>query len=353
MTQFGEKPGLSQTPKGFALRYLVTGGAGFIGSHVVDALTTRGDSVLVLDDFSTGRRENLEHIVDSDLVELVEGSVLDEELVADCVRSVDACMHLASAVGVQLVVSRPLDSLLRNIRGNDIVISAAAAQDKPLLFASTSEVYGKNSTGALSEDSDRILGSPAKLRWSYATAKAFGEALCYSYFKEQGSQMKVVRLFNTVGPRQTGAYGMVLPRLVRQALEGDDLTVYGNGTQSRCFGHVLDVVHGILLVLDSEKAAGKVFNIGAPDRDADHRAGREGDRAHRLTVQDHARALTRRPTTRASRSSDGASPTRPCSSRPPAGRPTRSIDEAIDDVIGYERGVREPVFATTGLKIAG
>lgn len=334
------------------MRYLVTGGAGFIGSHVVDALTTRGDSVLVLDDLSTGRIENLEHIVDSDLVELVEGSVLDEELVADCVSSVDACMHLASAVGVQLVVSRPLDSLLRNIRGNDIVISEAARQDKPLLFASTSEVYGKNSTGALSEDSDRILGSPAKLRWSYATAKAFGEALCYSYFKEQGSQMKVVRLFNTVGPRQTGAYGMVLPRLVRQALAGDDLTVYGNGTQSRCFGHVLDVVHGILLVLDSEKAAGKVFNIGAPiETPIIALAGKVIERTgsqSKITLVPYEEAYDegfeelgrRKPDTTLLEQATGWTP-------------TRSIDEAIDDVIGYERGVREPVFATTGLKIAG
>jgi UDP-glucose 4-epimerase len=245
------------------MRYLITGGAGFIGSHLVDSFTTRGDSVLVLDDFSTGRTENLEHVEDSDLVEIVEGSVLDGDLVDDLIGSVDACIHLASAVGVQLVVSRPLDSLRRNIRGNDIVISSAARHDRRLLFASTSEIYGKHSSGALSEDSDRIVGPPQTLRWSYATAKSFGEALVYSHVKEERSRMSVVRLFNTVGPRQTGAYGMVLPRLVRQALRGDDLTVYGNGTQSRCFGHVLDVVHGMTLVADEERSVGEAFNIGA------------------------------------------------------------------------------------------
>ena len=169
------------------MRYLVTGGAGFIGSHLVDALTMRGDSVLVLDDLSTGRLENLEGVIESDLVEFVEGSVLDEDLVDDCMRSVDACLHLASAVGVQLIVGQPLDSLLRNVRGNDIVISAAARHGCRLLFTSTSEVYGKNSEGALSEDSDRVLGSPFKSRWAYATAKAFGEALAHGYFREHGA----------------------------------------------------------------------------------------------------------------------------------------------------------------------
>jgi UDP-glucose 4-epimerase len=331
------------------MRYLITGGAGFIGSHVVDALTTRGDSVLILDDLSTGRLENIEHIRDSDLVEFVEGSVLDQETVDDCMQSVDVCLHLASAVGVQLVVSRPLDSLQRNIRGNDIVISSAARHDRPLLFASTSEVYGKNSSGALSEDSDRILGSPYKLRWSYATAKAFGEALAYSYAREQGSRMMVVRLFNTVGPRQTGAYGMVLPRFVRQALAGDDLTVYGNGTQSRCFGHVLDVVHGILLVLDSDEAVGKVFNIGSPLETAVialagkviERTGSESK--IRLVAYEEAydegfeELGRRKPDTTALEELTGW-------------KPIRTVDEAIDDVVAYESG---SVFVPRSLRVAG
>jgi UDP-glucose 4-epimerase len=331
------------------MRYLITGGAGFIGSHIVDAITTRGDAVLILDDLSTGRLENIEHIRDSELVDFVEGSVLDQELVDDCMTSVDACLHLASAVGVQLVVSRPLDSLQRNIRGNDIVISSAARHDRPLLFASTSEVYGKNSSGALTEDSDRILGSPYKLRWSYATAKAFGEALAYSYAREQGSRMKVVRLFNTVGPRQTGAYGMVVPRFVRQALAGEDLTVYGNGTQSRCFAHVLDVVHGILLVLDSDEATGRVFNIGAPLETAVialagkviERTGSESkirlvpyEEAYDEGFEELGR---RKPDTSAVEALTGW-------------RPTRTVDEAIDDVVAYESG---SVVVPRGLRVAG
>ena len=331
------------------MRYWITGGAGFIGSHLVDALTTRGDNALVLDDLSTGRLENLEHILDSDLVEFVEGSVLDEGLVNDCMQSVDACLHLASAVGVQLVVSRPLDSLRRNIRGNDIVISAAAERGRALLFTSTSEVYGKQSDGALSEDSDRILGSPHKLRWSYATAKAFGEALAYSYAREQESRMTVVRLFNTVGPRQTGAYGMVLPRFVRQALVGEDLTVYGNGTQSRCFAHVLDVVHGIVLLLDDERASGQAFNVGSSSETPiielartviERTASRSKIRLipYEDAYDEGFEELGRRkPDTGALRQLTGWNP-------------TRTVAEAIDDVIAYERGVRS---AGRGLRIAG
>jgi UDP-glucose 4-epimerase len=331
------------------MRYLITGGAGFIGSHLVDALTTRGDSVLVLDDLSTGRLENLEHVIDSELVEFVEGSVLDEGLVDQLMRSVDACLHLASAVGVQLVVSRPLDSLLRNIRGSDIVISAAARHERRLLFASTSEVYGKKTDGALPEDSDRVLGSPYKLRWSYATSKAFGEALAYSYAREEGARMTVARLFNTVGPRQTGAYGMVLPRFVRQALRGDDLTVYGNGTQSRCFTHVLDVVHGIVLLLDHERAVGRVFNVGAdPETPIIELAGKVIERsgsASKIRLVPYQEAYDegfeelgrRKPDTAAIEGLTGW-------------RPTRSIEEAIDDVIAYERGAHS---APGGLRIVG
>ncbi len=318
------------------MRYLITGGAGFIGSHMVDTFTTRGDSVVLLDDLSTGRLENVEHVIDSDSVEFVEGSMLDVGLVSELMQSVDACLHLASAVGVQLVVSRPLDSLQRNIRGNDIVISAAAQHQRRLLFASTSEVYGKNSSGALTEGSDRILGSPQTLRWSYATAKAFGEALVYSYVKEKGSRMSVVRLFNTVGPRQTGAYGMVLPRLVRQALREEDLTVYGNGTQSRCFGHVLDVVHGIALVMDEERAVGEVFNIGAQTETAIIAlAGKVIERtgsSSRIKLVPYGEAYDegfeelgrRKPDTTALEQLTGW-------------QATRTVEEAIDDVIAYEQ----------------
>jgi UDP-glucose 4-epimerase len=331
------------------MRHLITGGAGFIGSHLVDALTTRGDAVIVLDDLSTGARENLEPALASNLVEFVEGSVLDADLVDDLMRSVDACVHLASAVGVQLVCSRPLDTLRRNFHGNDIVISAAARHDRPLLFTSTSEIYGKRSDGALSEDSDRLMGPPDKLRWSYATAKAFGEALVFSYVREHRAQMKVVRLFNTVGPRQTGAYGMVLPRFVRQALCGEELTVFGNGTQSRCFAHVLDVVHGVVLVLDDERTAGRAFNIGAgteiPIVELARRVIQRTGSGSPIRLVPYEEAYDdgfeelgrRKPDTTALRELTGW-------------MPSRSVDDAIDDVVAFERQAQA---IPTPLRVAG
>jgi UDP-glucose 4-epimerase len=318
------------------LNFLITGGAGFIGSHVVDALVARGDGVVVLDDLSTGRRENIAEHLDSGACTLVEGSMLDVEVVDELVAEADAVMHLASAVGVQLVVDRPLDSLLRNVRGNDTVISAAARHGCRLLFTSTSEVYGKNSDGALSEDSDRILGSPYKSRWAYATSKAFGEALTYGYHREHGMPAVVVRLFNTVGPRQRGAYGMVLPRFVGQALANEDLTVYGSGAQSRCFLHVCDAVQAILMVCEAELAEGRVFNIGS-DRETTiiELAGRVIERAGsssrvRLLSYDDAYAEgfeelgRRKPDTTALRQLTGW-------------EPTRGLDTMIDDVIAHAR----------------
>jgi UDP-glucose 4-epimerase len=245
------------------VRYLVTGGAGFIGSHLVEAIAARGDHVLILDDLSTGDRRNVEHLLSADNVELKEGTILDPGLVDECMEAVDACFHLASAVGVQLVVSQPLDTLLCNVRGTDNVISSAVRHGRRLLFTSTSEIYGKNSSGALTEGSDRILGSPLKARWGYSTAKAFGEALAHGYARERGAEVVIARLFNTVGPRQKGAYGMVLPRFVKQALAGDDLTVYGTGTQSRCFVHVADTVHALCLLVEADEALGDVFNVGS------------------------------------------------------------------------------------------
>jgi len=245
------------------MRYLITGGAGFIGSHLVDRLVERGDSVVILDDLSTGRRSNINHLLGSDRVEFVEGSVLDERLVGECMRRADVCMHLASAGGVKLIVREPLQTLLNNMRGTDVVLDAAARLGKRLLFTSTSEVYGKHSGGLLSESSDRILGSPFKARWGYAITKSLGEALVHSYCLAGSCDMVAVRLFNTVGPRQTAAYGMVLPRFVRQALSGDDVTVYGDGTQSRCFVHVFDTTRAIVAVSDAPGASGNVYNIGS------------------------------------------------------------------------------------------
>lgn len=336
------------------MRYLITGGAGFIGSHLVDALTTRGDDVLVLDDLSSGRLENLDELRNDDdakgpprkrfaqdkfrsgAVEFVEGSVTNEALVDDCMTSVDACLHLASAVGVQLVVKQPLESMLSSVRGSDIVMASAVRRGKRLLYTSTSEIYGKLSGDSLSESSDRILGSPYQSRWSYSTAKAFGEVLAYSYHRQEGAETVVARLFNTVGPRQTGAYGMMLPRFVRQALAGDDLTVYGTGTQSRCFTHVLDSVHALVLLADSDAAIGNVYNVGVPRpvsviEMAGKVISRSGSNSKiKLVPYEEAygpgfEELGRRvPDISALSAATGW-------------QASRSIDETIDDVIAYEQ----------------
>ena len=245
------------------MKYLVTGGAGFIGSHLVDVLRESGHEVLVLDDLSTGRLENLEGALSSGLVEFVDGSVTDEDLVMDCMADVDVCFHLAAAVGVKLIVDNPLETTLRNVRGCDVVTGASARLGKRLLYASTSEIYGKNGRGPLHEGSERILGSTATTRWSYSTSKAFGEILAFGYHKDLGAENIIVRLFNTVGPRQAGQYGMVLPRFVSQALAGEDLTVYGDGTQSRCFCHVNDTVRALLALIETDSAIGDVFNVGS------------------------------------------------------------------------------------------
>ncbi|MDH2424138.1 NAD-dependent epimerase/dehydratase family protein [Sphaerisporangium sp. TRM90804] len=242
--------------------YLITGGSGFVGSHLTDALLARGDSVVVLDNLSTGRLANLRPHPD---LRFVHGSVLDELIVDELVHQCDVVIHLAAAVGVKLIVEQPLRSLTTNIRGSEIVIETAYRYRKKILLTSTSEIYGKNSSGPLPEDADRILGSPSVVRWAYSTAKAVDEILANAYHRERGLPTIIVRLFNTVGPRQSPAYGMVIPRLVRQALRGVPLTVFGDGTQSRCFAHVADVVDALLRLLDSDAAIGQTFNIGSSD----------------------------------------------------------------------------------------
>lgn len=249
--------------EGDAMEYLITGGAGFIGSHLADALLARGDSVLALDDLSTGAEANVRHLFDHPGFELREGSILDHDLVSKLGNNVDVIVHLAAAVGVKLIVEHPLDSLLTNIRGTEIVLDAAAELGCKVLITSTSEIYGKNASGPLKEDDDRILGSPFKARWSYSTSKAVDEILARGYWRDRGTPTVVVRLFNTVGPRQTGAYGMVVPRFVHQALRGEPITVYGDGEQRRSFCHVSDVVTALLQLLDHPGAIGDVFNVGA------------------------------------------------------------------------------------------
>ena len=244
------------------MKYLVTGGAGFIGSHVCDALIKRGDTVVVLDNFSTGNKRNIEHLMDNAAFEVIEGSILNTEVVDKAVASVDHVLHLAAAVGVFTIVDKPLESLTTNLRGTENILEAAHKHQKEVLIASSSEIYGKNTDGALDEESDRIVGSPLKSRWSYSEAKAIDESLAFFYYQEKKLGVRIVRFFNTVGPRQVGHYGMVVPRFVNSALKNEPLTVYGTGSQSRCFCHVYDAVTGLLAVIDSNATLGEVFNIG-------------------------------------------------------------------------------------------
>lgn len=230
----------------------------------MDVLTARGDEVVILDDLSTGRRSNVEHHLAGGRAELVVGSVLDRPLVEDLMESADACLHLAAAVGVRLVVEQTLDSIRSNALGCDTVMTVAARMGRPLLFSSSSEVYGRGDGTPLQEHAPQSVGYRMHARRAYASSKMYGESLAQSCVRELGSGMVVARLFNVVGPRQTGTYGMVLPRFVGQALEGADLTVFGDGRQSRCFLHVNDAVRALLDLIDSERVAGDVYNIGSP-----------------------------------------------------------------------------------------
>lgn len=251
------------------MRALVTGGAGFIGSHLTDYLIERNHEVVVLDDLSTGRLSNLSRSMLGARgynVNVVEGSITDANLVNDLVADVDTVFHLAAAVGVFTIQSRTLDSMRVNLRGTEIVLEAAHRHATRFLLASTSEIYGKNTAIGLHEDADRIIGSPLKSRWSYAEAKALDETFVHQYAVHHGLQAVIVRLFNTTGPRQTGRYGMVVPRFVKQALAGEPLTVYGTGAQTRCFGHVADIVPAVVELLETPSAVGQVFNIGNPEQ---------------------------------------------------------------------------------------
>jgi UDP-glucose 4-epimerase len=242
------------------VKYLITGGAGFIGSHLVEQLVSRGDSVTVLDDLSTGNVNNLSKVMSR--IEVQDGNILDEVLINRLISKSDYVVHLAAALGVFNIVNQPLKSLQTNLKGSEIVLEAVDKHKKPILLASTSEIYGKNTSDALGEEDDRILGSPLKVRWSYSEAKAIEEVLAYSYWHSEGLPARIVRLFNTVGPRQVGFYGMVVPRFVDAALKNEPITVYGDGTQTRCFAHVSDVIDALLKVAGTDKTIGTVVNIG-------------------------------------------------------------------------------------------
>lgn len=245
------------------MRALITGGAGFIGSHLGDALLARGDSVIALDNLATGRHDNIRDHIGDPHFEFVLGSVVNADLVDDLVSRADVVYHLAAAVGVKLIVERPLESLITNIRGSEVLLEKAHKYGKKVLITSTSEIYGKSPDVPMQEDGDRLLGSPLVGRWSYSTSKAVDEILAHAYWKAKGLPTVIVRLFNTVGPRQSAEFGMVIPRFIDQALEGKDLTVFGDGSQSRCFGHVADVVPALIGLMGCREAEGLAVNIGS------------------------------------------------------------------------------------------
>ncbi|MFH1920532.1 MAG: NAD-dependent epimerase/dehydratase family protein [Planctomycetota bacterium] len=252
------------------MRYLVTGGAGFIGSHLVEALLGAGHEVLVLDDFSTGRQENLAHLEPCDRLEVVRASVTDADLVRDCVPSVDGVFHLAAAVGVRLIIDEPVKTIETNVEGTTSVLEACARHEKPVLVTSTSEVYGKSEKVPFSEADDAVIGPPTFRRWGYAASKALDEFLALAHWHQSRLPVVIVRLFNTVGPRQTGRYGMVIPRFVRQALLGEPITVYGDGRQTRCFCHVGDVVWALVRLFGMPESRGEVFNVGSDEEVSIH-----------------------------------------------------------------------------------
>ncbi len=245
------------------MRVLITGGAGFIGSHLCEQLVGRGDKVFVLDDLSTGRFENIEHLTD---VETVIDTCLNQEVVRDMVREVDVVYHLAATVGVQLVVDEPIRTIVNNIRGTEVVLEETCRYRRRLLLTSTSEVYGKGSKAVFGEDDDRVIGPTSRHRWCYAASKAIDEFLALAYWHEKRHPVAIVRLFNTVGPRQMGRYGMVIPNFVQQALNNEPITVFGDGQQSRCFTSVLDVVPALVKIMDDTSICGDVFNVGSKMR---------------------------------------------------------------------------------------
>lgn len=244
------------------MRILVTGGAGFIGSHLCERLVLDGFKVTAIDNLSTGRLQNLTALEGNENFSFVKGSILDSRMLMKLVSESDYVFHLAAAVGVFNIVKHPLTSLLTNIRGTENVLQCASDANTPVFITSSSEVYGKNTSDSLRETDDRILGSPVTLRWSYSEAKAIDESLAYAYFIEKQLETRIVRFFNTVGPRQLGAYGMVVPRFVQASLKNESLTIYGNGNQTRCFAHVYDVVDAVIAIAFSKNTIGKVINIG-------------------------------------------------------------------------------------------
>ena len=247
------------------MRVLITGGAGFIGSHLADAYLQRGDEVLIIDDLSTGTIENIRHLKNNPRFQYTIDSVHNQPVTAELVDQCDVVVHLAAAVGVKLIVESPVRTIETNVRGTEVVLALANKKQKRVLVASTSEVYGLSTDVPFKEDGNLVMGATTKGRWSYACSKAIDEFLALAYWREKKLPTTIVRLFNTVGPRQTGRYGMVIPTFVRQALAGRPITVYGDGKQTRCFGYVGDVVGALIKLLDTSDSVGQVYNIGSSE----------------------------------------------------------------------------------------
>ena len=242
------------------MRAFITGGAGFIGSHLTDALIARGDSVTILDNMSTGSRKNIAHLEGK--ITIFEGDIRDKDLVDKLVAESDTVFHMAAALGVKKIMEHTIESIDRNFSGSEVVLNAATKHNKRLLIASTSEIYGKNPNQPLNEESDRVVGAPQKIRWTYSDAKALEEAVAHTLHKTHGLKVTTIRFFNTVGPRQTGQYGMVVPRFIQAALKNEDIVIYDDGSQSRVFCHVEDAVRAVLTLADTDSTIGDYFNVG-------------------------------------------------------------------------------------------
>ena len=242
------------------MRALITGGAGFIGSHLADSLIARADTVTIVDNLSTGSRKNIAHLEGK--ITIVEGDIRDRDLTDRLVHESDTVFHLAAALGVKNIMEDTIESIDRNFAGSEVVLKAAAKHAKRLIIASTSEIYGKNPNQPLHEESDRVVGAPQKIRWTYSDAKALEEAVAHTLHKTHGLKVTTVRFFNTVGPRQTGQYGMVLPRFIQAALKNEVITIYDDGSQSRVFCHVDDAIRAVLTLADTDSTIGDYFNVG-------------------------------------------------------------------------------------------